>query len=219
MEEKRDIMKFFSYHDKKRLVRLEQCILQRFEDAVHYDKDSFLLKARKNLINQIVLKHQEVVLSDIIAFNEALKQALEKMYDHAHEVWNKMKSDSLFGNNKLLVAHCFLPRQYQALHPVQRKTSKAVYDALQDAGWNKFYENGVSLMPLRLAEGIDAESFDTYIGMDCPPPNWNEGLDQKLTKDLHLIQQFHHLFEYTNFALTDFIYCHDFDSQIEITLE
>ena len=73
-------------------------------------------------------------------------------------------------------------------------------------------------MPLRLAEGMDDETFDAYIGMDCPPPNWNEGLDQELTKDLHLIHQLNHLFEYTNFALTDFIYCRDFESQTEITL-
>jgi len=65
---------------------------------------------------------------------------------------------------------------------------------------------------------MEAETFDAYIGMDCPPPNWNEGLDQELTKDLHLILQFNHLFEYTNFALTDFIYCRDFESQTEITL-
>jgi len=31
-------------------------------------------------------------------------------------------------------------------------------------------------------------------------------------------RQFNHLFEYTNFALTDFIYCRDFESQTEITL-
>lgn len=36
--------------------------------------------------------------------------------------------------------------------------------------------------------------------------------------NLHLILQFNHLFEYTNFALTDFIYCRDFESQTEITL-
>lgn len=130
-----------------------------------------------------------------------------------------MKSDSLFGNNKELIARCFLRSQYPALHPVQRKTSKAVYDALQDAGWNEFYEDGVSLMPLRMTETGHDESFETYIGMDCLPPNWNEGLDQKLTKDLHLICQFNQLFEHTSFALTDFIYCRDFDFQIQITLE
>ena len=39
-------------------------------------------------------------------------------------------------------------------------------------------------------------TFDSFIGMDCPPPNWNEGLDPELTKDLHLISQFHNLFQH-----------------------
>lgn len=217
-ENRKNLLEFLSYHDKKHLVKLEQRILQYYEDADHYDRYSFLLKARKNFIDGIVLEHQDVLLADIIAFNEALRLALQKMYDHAHLVWAKIKNDSLFGSSKELVARCFLPSQYPALHPVHRKNSEALYGALQDTGWNKFYEDGVSFMPLRLAEGMEAETFDAYIGMDCPPPNWNEGLDQELTKDLHLILQFNHLFEYTNFALTDFIYCRDFESQTEITL-
>ena len=177
-----------------------------------------MLKARKNFIDGIVLEHQDVFLADIIAFNEALRLDLQKMYDHAHQVWDKIKDDNLFGSSKVLVARCFLPSHYPALHPVHRKNCEALYDALQDAEWNKFYEDGVSFMPLRLAEELDKESFESYIGMDCPPPNWNEGLDRELTKDLHLIHQFNHLFEHTNFALTDFIYCRNFESQIEITL-
>jgi hypothetical protein len=54
--------------------------------------------------------------------------------------------------------------------------------------------------------------------MDCPPPNWNEGLDQELTKDLHLINQFHTLFQHMNFALTDFIYVRKFITEIEIKI-
>lgn len=217
-ENRKNLLEFFSYHDKKHLVKLEQRILQYYEDADHYDRYSFLLKARKNFIDGIVLEHQDVFLADIIAFNEALRLALQKMYDHAHQVWDKIKDDNLFGSSKVLVARCFLPSQYPAQHPVHRKNSEALYCALQDSGWNKFYEDGVSLMPLRLAEELDKESFESYIGMDCPPPNWNEGLDRELTKDLHLIHQFNHLFEYTNFALTDFIYCRDFEPQIEIML-
>ena len=218
MEEKRNVMEFFSYHDKKHLVSLERRILQQYEDVDHYDRYSFLLKIRKELIDHIILEHQEVFLADIVAFNKALRSALQKMYDHAHEVWSRIKDDRLFGNNKELVARCFLPNQYPILHPIHRKNSEALYGALQDTAWNQFYEDGVSLMPLRLSEGMNDETFRSYIGMECPPPNWNEGLDRELTKDLHLIHQFNHLFEYTNFALTDFIYCRDFESQIEITL-
>ena len=59
-------------------------------------------------------------------------------------------------------------------------------------------------------------SFDSYIGMNCPPPNWNEGLDQELTKDLHLIQAFHYLFDHTKFAITDFIYVREFETEINV---
>ena len=90
-ENRKNLLEFLSYHDKKHLVKLEQRILQYYEDADHYDRYSFLLKARKNFIDGIVLEHQDVLLADIIAFNEALRLALQKMYDHAHLVWAKIK--------------------------------------------------------------------------------------------------------------------------------
>ncbi len=55
--------------------------------------------------------------------------------------------------------------------------------------------------------------------MDCLPPNWNEGLDGELTKDLHLINAFHNLFGHTNFALTDFIFVREFNIEINIHIE
>lgn len=61
-------------------------------------------------------------------------------------------------------------------------------------------------------------TFDSFIGMDCPPPNWNEGLDPELTKDLHLISQFHNLFQHMLFAITDFIYVRKFRTEIKIEI-
>ena len=55
--------------------------------------------------------------------------------------------------------------------------------------------------------------------MDCQPPNWNELLDQELTKDLHIIQQFHNLFDHTKFALTDFIFFRDFVLEYSTIIE
>ena len=54
--------------------------------------------------------------------------------------------------------------------------------------------------------------------MDCPPPNWNEGLDPELTKELQLISQFHNLFQHMSFAITDFIYVRKFKTEINIVL-
>ena len=50
-------------------------------------------------------------------------------------------------------------------------------------------------------------------------PNWNEGLNQEQTKDLHLIQQFHHLFDHTKFAITDFIYVREFETEIKVEIK
>lgn len=61
-------------------------------------------------------------------------------------------------------------------------------------------------------------SFESLIGMDCPPPNWNEGLDRELTKDLHLTSAFHHLFDHTKFAITDFIYVRAFETEVNIEI-
>jgi hypothetical protein len=55
--------------------------------------------------------------------------------------------------------------------------------------------------------------------MDCPPPNWYEGLDPELTRDLHLISPFHNLFEHMKFAITDFIYVRKFETDINIEIE
>ena len=57
------------------------------------------------------------------------------------------------------------------------------------------------------------------IGKDCPPSNWNMGVDPFFTNDLHLTSAFYHLFYQTAFAITDFIYVRQFDTVInsEIT--
>ena len=103
------------------------------------------------------------LLPDIIAFNDALREALRKMYDKAHAIYSG-------------VTHPF----------VLNRDAK--------------------------------ETFDDFIGKNCPPPNWNEGLDQDLTKDLHLIDAFHNLFDHTEFAITDFIYCRDFSYEIKVEI-
>ena len=36
-----------------------------------------------------------------------------------------------------------------------------------------------------------------------------------MTKDLHLIDAFHNLFDHTDFAITDFIYCREFYYEIK----
>ena len=148
------------------------------------------------------------------AVNDVMREALREMFDKAHAVYEANKG---FGEDVEVEACCYLSNDYPALHPVQGENRQELWNALQDSGWNLLYEGGVAF-PLQLKGNDDPDSndFDEFIGMNCPPPNWNEGLDQELTKDLHLIQAFHNLFDHTDFAITDFIYCRDFYYEIKV---
>ena len=201
------------------LEELEEQIIMSFEGCLSKDHDytdeRSLLQVRRNIINQRVLKHEQVMmLPDIIAFNDAMREALREMFDKAHAVYEANKK---IDENVEIWACCYLSNDYPALHPVQGENRQELWNALQDSGWNLLYDTGVSF-PLRLIGNYDPNSndFDDFIGMNCPPPNWNEGLDQELTKDLHLIEAFHNLFDHTDFAITDFIYCREFYYKIKV---
>lgn len=197
------------------LQALEEQIIMSFDGCfnnIHdYTEERCLLQVRQNIINHRVLKHQELLLPDIIAFNDALREALRKMYDKAHAIYETNKE---LGEAVSVDANCYLRNDYPALHPLQSDNRQDLWNALQDSGWNVLYDSGVTFT-LELPRDMN-ETFNDFIGMNCPPPNWNEGLDQELTKDLHLIQAFHNLFDHTDFAITDFIYCRDFYIEIKV---
>lgn len=179
-----------------------------------YSNFDCLLEIRKDLINKKVLKFQEELLPGIINFNEALYNALRKMYDKAHRIWNDFQKLQDGEDDIELTAECYLDFVYPTRHPLQREDRQDLWNALCDDELNPIYAGGVSLQTLTLPRDKN-ESFESFIGMDCPPPNWNEGLDPKLTENLHLICQFHHLFDHTYWAITDFIYVRDFEIRIK----
>ena len=195
---------------------IEQEILWKYEDT-RYDYSDFdcLLSLRRDIINKRVLAHQEEILQDIIAFNDALTKALHEMYDRTHRIWGSIKDNEDFGEELEVTAKCFLCSNYPKLHPVQSEDRQDLWIALCDSDWNCLYDDGVTLPTLTLPRDINS-SFEHFIGMDCPPPNWNEGLDRELTKDLHLTSAFHHLFQHMKFAITDFIYVREFKIDINV---
>lgn len=198
---------------------IEKEIIQKFNDTSCYESnDDFLLALRKDIINKNVLACQKELLPDIVAFNNALRETLREMYDRAHRVWDKVVQniDESDGEEIELTAKCYFDYTYPELNPIQGEDRQELWDALCDADLNPLYADGISTLTLTLPRDEDY-TFESFIGMDCPPPNWNEGLDQELTKDLHLINQFHTLFQHTNFALIDFIYVRQF--KIEINIE
>ncbi len=212
-------------HDtNEKIARLEDVIIKKLFFSEQGDRFNYLnsgrtmLSHRKGIINRKALEQQEEILPDIIAFNDALTAALREMYDQAHRIWEKIKNHDSFGDTVILEAKCFLSYSYPNNHPVQNLNRTALWCLLSDYAWNPLYEDGVTLSPLTLPLESDM-SFDSFIGMDSPPPNWNEGLDQELTKDLHLTSAFHHLFDYTMFAITDFIYVRQFQTEINIEIE
>ena len=194
---------------------IEEEILCRYNDRRHdYYDYRRLLNLRKDMINYRVLSHQEELLPDIIAFNDELTKALREMYDRAYRIWESIEACKDYGEDTWLSAMCFLDKNYPELHPVQDEGRQEFWEALCDGYWHFMYSNGVTICGLNLP--MDPESFESFIGMDCPPPNWNEGLDQELTKDLHLTSAFHHLFSHTAFAITDFIYVRKFETKFQI---
>ena len=199
---------------------IEREIILKSNDYRWYNSDKdVLLSLRKDIINKQVLANQKELLPDIIAFNDALREALRDMYDRAHRIWNKMVDiiDEGDGEVMELTAKCYLDTDYPALHPIQGDDRQELWYALCDEDLNPLYADGISILTLTFPRD-EGYTFDSFIGIDCPPPNWNEGLDPELTKDLHLISQFHKLFQHMLFAITDFIYVRKFKTEINIEI-
>ena len=199
---------------------IENEIVHMYKNSRHYDLgNDTLLNLRKKVINKELLAHQAEILPDIISFNEALREALYEMYDRAHRIWDKMIDTINEGDGEEmeLTAKCYLDFDYPASHPIQGDDRQDLWYALCDEELNPLYADGISVLTLTFPRD-ENYTFDTFIGMDCPPPNWNEGLDLVLTKDLHLISQFHNLFQHMLFALTDFIYVRKFKTEINVEI-
>ena len=187
--------------------QIEDQIFQ-FNSPFVNDDISTLLEIRKNIINHYVLQHLELVLPDIVAFNEALREALRTTYEKGRMVYDTNKA---LGSNVLLEATCFFDVEYPKLHPLQGDDRANLWRTLCEKQYNDMYRWGAGYYCMV------NQSFDEFIGANYSE-NWNDGLDPELTKDLHLIKQFHDLFEDTEFAITDFIYCRDFYHEIKIKI-
>lgn len=180
-----------------------------------YSNFACLLEIRKDLINKKVLKFQEDLIPEIVEFNETLCNTLQKMYDKAYHIWIDFQKLRDWEDDIELTAECYLGPVHPARHPLRGEDRQNLWNAFCDENLNTLYTGGVSLQTLTFPRD-NKESFESFIGMDCPPPNWNEGLDSKLTEGLHLICQFNHLFDHTYWAITDFIYVRDFEIRIKV---
>ena len=177
----------------------------------NYKQVECLLRVRKEMLNEQAMFHQEELLPDIIAFNDGFRDALKVMYDRALSLYQQV---SAIQPNIELEAKCYLDYNYPKTHPYQADHREELWEALCNEG-NPYYENFGSAH-LTFNKG-NCESFDSFIGMVDGINNWNEYFEPLLTKDLHLIEPFHSLFEHMNFALTDFIFVREFNWDFSIT--
>ena len=202
------------------MIRYDDCNLQITEREIlgsyhrkDYSQVQCLCKVRKEMLNAQAMSRQKELLPDIIAFNDALRDALKVMYDRALSLYQQV---SAIQPHIHLEARCSLDYNYPKLHPYQADHREDLWEALCNEG-NPYYET-FGATHLIFNKG-NCESFDSFIGMVDGITNWNEHFDPILTKDLHLIEAFHGLFEDMNFALTDFVFVREFNWDFFITNE
>lgn len=176
-----------------------------------------LLSLRKELINDMVLSHQEDYIEAICDFNDCLKEALKEMYDRASIIYNDVIKHNEYGDEIEVTASLYLGKKYPTLHPIQGGGRQQLWKVLCDSECNVLYENGITTLSLSNA-GSNC-SFEELTGMDCQSPDRNKGLNPKLIKDMHLLMQFNHLLNHMEFAITDFIFVRDFYSEINVKIE
>ena len=152
----------------------------------------------------------------IVEFNEALTNALQETWNKVANLHHELGYEDIEGT-------LWFGSEFPKNHPLTdcpsiggKYSYQALWEALTDPDAHKEYKYGIafSVTPARLAQ----ETFEEFIGLSKTTPNWNEGLDQELTKDLHLIDAFHNLFDHTEFAITDFIYCREFYYEIKVVI-
>ena len=150
-----------------------------------------LLGTRKHLLNKMFMMDEDSkkLLSN---FNEALKAQLLEMRKRALSIYASNVNSGLLPSFSLR-GKCFLGYEYSKIHPVQTMRAKKMWAVLNGS---------LTDYMLYLDEKID---------------NWNDELDQEMTKDMHLIHPFHNLYSHMDFSIFDLLWVRDFN--IEISLE
>ena len=146
-----------------------------------------LLGTRKSLLNKMFVMDEDS--KQLLSdFNEALKAQMIEMRKRALSIYASNVNSGLLPCFSLR-GKCFLGFDYSKIHPVQTMRAKKMWAVLNN-------------QLLYLDEKID---------------NWNEELDQEMTRDMHLIHPFHNLYSHLDFSIFDLLWVRDFN--IEISLE
>ena len=178
-----------------------------------------LLGTRKSLLNKMFVMDEESkqLLSD---FNEALKAQMIEMRKRALSIYASNVNSGLLSNFRLR-GKCFLGYDYSKIHPVQTMRAKKMWAVLNGSltDYMPLYLDGVDNFVLDYEAGRenDIPSENQLLYLDEKIDNWNEELDQEMTKDMHLIYPFHNLYSHMDFSIFDLLWVRDFN--IELSLE
>ena len=157
------------------------------------------------------------LLSD---FNEALKAQMIEMRKRAISLYKSNVNSGLL-SSFTLKAKCFMGYEYSKIHPIQTMRAKKMWAVLNGslADYMPLYMDGVDNFELDYVEGSDSvfPSENQILYLDEEIDNWNDELDQEMTKDMHLIHPFHNLYSHLDFSIFDLLWVRDFN--IELSLE
>ena len=188
---------------------------ERMKLADSYGKNvTRLLKIRKQLLDrEFVMDEQyKSLLSE---FNEALKKALLTMRTQTiaavEAVYNAPIECDISVTGK-----CFLDSLYPHEHPIQTKRAMKMWEILAGGITNymPMYEGGVAEW---CYSGRNPDSENRLLYLNDTIDNWNEGFDQAITKDMHLVYAVHNLFRHTEFSIFDLLWVRKFEIVVEVS--
>ncbi len=151
---------------------------------------------------------------------DALRKACTQLYYRTMTVYQEYQDRKDISGDFEVEGKIFLGYEYPAHHPIQTETEKQVWATLTCGGFNTLYDEGCA-WPLRFSrerpsEQSINEKLENWLGMEIENDNWNEGLDREWSKDLHLIQPFHNLYDHCYFSLYDLIYVREFNLEVHV---
>ncbi len=186
---------------------------QTYEDKAYTKTIASLLAVRRRQLNSMFVMTGEykTLLAD---FNGCLSKAVIQA---AHEAEADYQQDWSHAKGKVNVyTKCFLSYKHSSIHPVQTVRAKKMWAILTGCidAYDVMYTDGIVYGGVKACgRGSSFDETQTnqlLYGFDTPD-NWNEGLDQEQTKDLHLSRHFHHLFDHCLFSIFDLLWVRDFN--------
>lgn len=175
-----------------------------------------LLGIRKNILNDMfVFDNQYKQL--LYDFNEALIEQLKEMRKRTIALYHVTK-DICQGTSLEVEGKCLLGYGYSAIHPVQTIRAKKIWAVL-----NGCLDNFMPLYDIDGAGCFSIRSYDPHIESENEMlygysewDNHNEGLDEEMTKDMHLVYDFHNLFSHMDFSIFDLLWVRDFNIELKV---